>query len=237
MVKNVYKYLTKHRELTKDYFFYTISIAVSLFEKEYDKAFAWSDSALAKFPNDKLTFYDKAKIYGVLAYYTKTDSATTNKNKRLYLENLRKAIEPGRTAETENNIDNIVNISLGFFYYTEKDYKSFIDIVETTNIRYSLDASQNNVLAYAYIYRKDYKKAEASIRKALFLDDSVGDYWDSLAELYSLQKKDSLAVVNLAIALKCPRKSPAVSVEAYQKDARWQRLRSREDFKKLMKRI
>lgn len=237
-VRNVYKYLSKHRELTKDYLFYDLSVSVSLFERRYDNAFAWADSIQKKFPNDKLTFFDKAKIYAMLIYYDKTDSVSLKKYKRLFVENLRKAKEPGRTTEIESrlSIDKLVDRYLAGYYYNEKDFKSFIEIVETTTAKSSLDATQNNTLAYAYMYRKDYKKAEESIQKALFLANDVGDYWDSLAELYSLQNKDSLAVVSLAVALKCPQKSSAVSVEAYQKDSRWQRLQKREDFQKLMKR-
>lgn len=84
------------------------------------------------------------------------------------------------------------------------------------------------------IHKKKYKKADKVLQRVLFLDDSIGDYWDSLAEVYSLQRKDSFAVVNLAVALKCSKKLPVVSVESYRKDPRWQRLRKRADFQKLM---
>ncbi len=236
MVKSVYNYLTKHRALMKDYFFYTVSVSVSLFQKRYDKALMWSDSSLKKFPNDKLTFYDKAKIHGTLAYYTKIDSVTTSKNKRLYVENLQKVKEPGRTSETETNLDNIVDMSLAGFYYVEKDFKSLIELSEKTSAKYALDPAQSNILAYAYMGQKNYKKAEAALQRTVSLASDVGDYWDSLAELYSIQNKDSLAVVNLGIALASPQKSASVSVEAYQKDARWQRLRKRQDFQALLKR-
>jgi tetratricopeptide (TPR) repeat protein len=235
MVKKIYKYLTKHREFTKDYYFYSISIYVSLLEKRYDKAVVWSDSSLKKFPNDKMTFYDKAEIYRTLAYGAKTDSVTTNKNKRLYVENLRKIKEPGRTAENKGDFDKIADMALTQFFYREKDYKSAIGMLEKLDAKYTLNAAQNNSLAYAYMSQKDYKKAEDALQKAVYLADDNGDFWDSLAELYSLQNKDSLAVVNLAIALRCPQKSAAVSVSEYEKDARWQRLQKRGDFQVLMK--
>jgi tetratricopeptide (TPR) repeat protein len=236
MAKKNYNYLTKHREFIKDYNFYNLSINMFLFLKQYNKAFMWSDSAMQKFPNDKYVFYKRAQIYGILAYTTKTDSATTRKNKRLFVENLLKVKEPGRTSETENNIDKTVDLTLANFYYMEKDYTSLIKLIEKTGTGYTLDAAQNNMLAYAYMGQKEYRKAEAALQRAVYLADDNGDYWDSLAELYSLQSKDSLAVVNLVIALASPQKSPTVSVEAYQKDTRWDRLRKRADFQALMKR-
>ena len=236
MVQNVYRYLSKHRALINDYLFYDLSVLVSLFEGRYDKAFIWADSVQKKFPNDRLAFFDKARIYGKLIYYGKADSVTTQKYKNLYVENLLKTKEPGRTAKVESDIGKSASIYLALFHYNERDFKSFINAVETASIEQSLDAAQNNALAYAYVSQKDYTKAEEAIRRTLFLANDVGDYWDSLAEIYSLQNEDSLAVVNLTVALNCPQKSPAVSVEAYQKDARWDRLRKREDFQKLMKR-
>lgn len=235
MVKNVYKYVSKHRELIKDYFFYDMAISVSLFEKRYDKAFAWADSSSKKFPNDKLTYYDKSKIYAYLIYFDKADSLNAKKNKQLYVDNLLKAKDPSRTTETETNIDNTVNVNLAGFYYNEQDFDSFIKIAEETTAKYSFNAVQNNALAYAYIARKDYGQADEALQRTLFLASDVGDYWDSLAELYSLQNKDSLAVINLATALKSPQKSAAVSVQAYQNDVRWQRLRKRADFQALLK--
>lgn len=234
MVKSVYSYLVRHRELTKDYSFYDLSISVALYERRFNEAFAWADSLQAKFPNDKATFYGRAKIYIILAYYTKTDSATVSKNKRLYVENLLKAKEPGRTIESGSSIDESINTVLARHYLNEKDYPAFTRIVEEMNGKLSSDAAQNNMLAYAYIYQKEYKKAEAALQRAVLLAGDVGDYWDSLAELYSLQNKDSLAVANLAIALKCSQKSSSVSVEAYQKDTRWDRLRKRGDFQALL---
>jgi tetratricopeptide (TPR) repeat protein len=236
MVKKNYSYLAKHREFIKDYSFYNLSVSVFAFQKQYDKALMWADSLQKKLPNDKATFYIRAQIHAVLAYTTKTDSLTTRKNKRLFVENLMKAKEPGRTSETESNIDYMADRSLAGFYYMEKDYISFIKLIEKTGTGYTLDADQNNMLAYAYMGQKEYKKAEAALQRAVYLADDNGNYWDSLAELYSLQNKDSLAVVNLKIALNSLQKSAAVSVESYRTDARWERLRSRKDFQTLLTR-
>ncbi len=234
MVKSVYNYLSRHRELTKDFYFYELSISMALYERRTKEAFAWADSLELKFPNDKWTFYERAKIYALLAYYTKSDTATTNKNKRLYVENLLKAKEPGRTTENYRDIDDQIDIALAGFYYNEKDYKSFIPILERMRSKQALNAAQYNGLAYAYFYQKDYGEAEIAVQRAVLLAGDVGDYWDSLAEIYSVQGKDSLAVANLAIALKSPQKSAAVSVQAYQTDARWDRLRKRSDFQALL---
>ena len=234
MAQRTYSYLTRHREFTKDYYFYLISISASIFDKQYANAFAWADSLGTRFPNDKLTYFARAQIYRTLIYYDTKDSTITKKYKKLLVENFQKVKEPGRTSENENSIDNSVDIALTGFYFNEKDYRAVIDIVEKSKLPF--DPVQNNFLAYAYIYQKKYKKAEDVLKKVVLHASDRGDYWDSLAELYSIQHKDSLAVVNLRIALKCPQRSEAVSVQAYQKDTRWDRLREREDFRSLMKR-
>ena len=236
MVKTIYAYLFRHRELIKDDRFYDIAIAISLYNRQYDTALAWADSMQQKYPTDKLTFYDKAKIYGKLAYQLKTDSVTTRKNKRLFVDNLRKVKELDGTPELDAYFDILVDKALINFYYNEKDYESLKQITEKVSVKQSLDAPMNNVLAYTFMENKDFKRAEEALKRAVFLASNNGDYWDSLAELYSIQGKDSLAVVNLKIALRCSQKSPEVSVQAYQKDDRFQRLRKRNDFQLLMKR-
>lgn len=234
MARSVHHYISKHREVLKDYFFYDLSIYVSLYDRKYDRALAWADSLQEKYPNDKLAYFDRAIIYPTIIYLEKPDSAQVEKYNKLYVENLLKALSPSSTSETENNIDQIASMYLSGHYYSKKDYKSYTDIVEKASLNHTYTAAQNNYLAYAYIYQKNYAKAEKSLQRTLFLEDSIGDYWDSLAEVYSLQRKDSLAVVNLAIALKCSKKLPVVSVEYYRKDPRWQHLRKRADFQKLM---
>ena len=235
MARKVYSYMVIHRDLTKDYYFYTISITFALFENKFDKAFAWADSMQQKFPNDKLTFYNRATIHSGLIYYAPGDTTILNKNKGPYLENLLKANEPDRTLAEEVSIDESIYEGLIIFYYSQKKYKSVIDVAEKATGTYLLNARQNNLLAYAYMHQKDYKKSEKAVQKAIALAVDNGDYWDSLAEIYCIQKKDSLAVIQLATALKSPQKSASVSVAAYQKDSRWQRLQKRADFQALLK--
>ena len=235
MVGKVYNYLRKHRELMSDYYFYMTSVAVALNSLNYEEAFAWSDSSAKRFPNDKLFYYTRAEIYMTMAYYAKADSATTLKYKRLFVENMRKVSDPGIPAQADN-MAQAANLYLAGFYARENDVESLIHLVEQNRIDYRLDARIYNALAYGYMSRKEYKKAEQALSIAIAQAGEVGDYWDSLAELYSLQGKDSLTVVHLAKALKSPQKSEAVSVKAYQTDARWQRLRKRPDFQQLLKR-
>ena len=49
--------------------------------------------------------------------------------KRLCVETLRKVKEPSRTAETENNLDNLADESLAGYFYNEEDFNSFIRLV------------------------------------------------------------------------------------------------------------
>ena len=235
MVDKVYTYIKRHRELMPDYYFYITSVAVALNSLNYEEAFIWSDSLAKRFPNDKSVYYTQAEIYMTLAYYAKADSVTTRKYKRLFVENMRKVSEPGLPDESYN-LAQTANRYLAGFYAGEGDFKSFIDLVERNHMENTLSPPLNNALAYAYVSQKNYKKAEEALRRAISQARDVGDYWDSLAELYSLQGKDSLAVVNLAVALRSSQKSPVISVSAYQQDSRWQQLRKRPDFQQLMKR-
>lgn len=234
MVNKVYSYLKRHRELMDDYYFYMTSAAVALNSLDYEAAFAWSDSAARKFPNDKLFYYIRAEVYMTRVYNAKADSATSRTDKRLFVENMRKVSEPGLPAQA-GNLDRSANQYLAGFYARENDFKSFFDLVERTHMEPTMNAPMNNALAYAYMSQKNYKPAEEALRRALSQAGDVGDYWDSLAELYSLQGKDSLAVVHLGRALTAAQKSEAVSAKAYQADPRWQRLRKRPDFQGLLK--
>ena len=235
MVNNVYAYIKKHRELMTDYYFYITSVAVALNSLNYEEARIWSDSLAKRFPNDKSVYYTQAEIYMTLVYHAKADSVTTRKYKRLFVENMRKVGEPGLPDES-HNLSETANRYLAGFYANENDFKSFIDLVERNHMETTLSPALNNALAYAYIIPKNYKKAEEALQRAISQASDVGDFWDSLAELHSLQGNDSLAVVNLTTALRCPQKSAVVSVSAYQQDARWQRLQKRPDFQQLLKR-
>lgn len=233
MVDKSYAYLKRHRELMNDYYFYMTSVAVALNTQNYEEAFAWTDSAATRFPNDKLAYYTRGEIYMTLAYYAKTDAATTQKYKRLFLENMRKVSEPGLPAEAAE-LDQTANRYLAGFFANESDFKSLVDLVERNQMQQTLSAPLNNALAYAYVSQKKYKKAEEALRRATYQAPNNGDYWDSLAELYCIQGNDSGAVANLAKALKSPQKSDVVSSKAYQTDPRWQRLRKRLDFQQLL---
>ena len=234
MVNKVYDYLKKRRELMDDYYFYMTSVAVALNSLDYEQAFAWSDSAAIKFPNDKLVYYTRAEIYMTRVYNDKADSATMRNYKRLFVETMRKVSEPG-LPDQSGNLNQTANHYLAYFYANESDFKSFFDLVERNHMEQTLNAPLNNILAYAYIGQKKYKKAEEALHKAISQAGDVSNYWDSLAELYSIQGKDSLAVAHLAKALKSPQKSADVSAKAYQTDPRWQRLRKRLDFQQLLK--
>lgn len=234
MVDKVYTYLKKHRELMADYYFYMTSVAVALNSLDYEEAFAWTDSAASQFPNDKLAYYTRAEVYMTLASHSKADSATTRKYKQLFVENMRKVSEPGLPAQADN-IAQTANYYLAGFYARENDVESLIHLVEHNRIETRVSAPIYNILAYGYMARRDFKKAEEALRIAIAQAGQVGDYWDSLAELHSLQGRDSLAVIYLGKALKSPQKSEAVSAKAYQTDARWQRLRKRTDFQQLLK--
>ncbi|MFN8432322.1 MAG: hypothetical protein U0V04_20255, partial [Spirosomataceae bacterium] len=95
---------------------------------------------------------------------------------------------------------------------------------------------ENNALCYSYIDAKNYNKAEQFIKKAINIEPDNANYWDSLAEVYALQRKDSLCVATLKKALDSPIKIGTVSTKAYQKDPRWQNLQNRRDFRSLLKR-
>ena len=235
MVGRVYNYLKRNRELMNDYYFYMTSVAVALNSLNYEEAFAWSDSSAKRFPNDKLLYYTRAEIYMYLAAYAKADSATTRKYKRLFVENMRKVSEPGIPAQADN-IDYTATYYLAGFYAREGDFNSLALLMKRNRTKYRPNAPIYNALAYSYMARKEYKKAEEALHSATAQAGDVGDYWDSLAELYSLQGRDSLAVIYLAKALKSPQKSETVSAKVYQTDARWQRLRKRPDFQQLLKR-
>ncbi|CCH00274.1 hypothetical protein FAES_2265 [Fibrella aestuarina BUZ 2] len=235
MVDKTYAYLRKHRELMNDYFFYMTSVAVALNSQNYEDAFAWTDSAATRFPNDRLAYYTRAEIYMTLAYHAKADAPTIQKYKRLFIENMRKASEPGLPSEAVE-LPQTANRYLANFYTNENDFKSLVDLVERNQMEQTLSAPLNNGLAYAYLSQKKYKKAEEALRRATFQAPNIGDYWDSLAELYSIQGNDSAAVINLTKALGSPQKSEVVSAKAYQTDTRWGRLRKRPDFQQLLNR-
>jgi hypothetical protein len=236
MAQNTFKYLKKHRGIIKDYYFYDLAMSMALYENDVEKAQIWTDSLEKKYPNDKLIYYEKARTNSYTMYYTKSDSITIKKNKQLLVENLQNMVAPERTSEAENNLDRYAYRLLGGYYYREKKYQEYRNTLDQLSKIEPLTAAMYNGLAYSYIYEKNYSKAEELLKKTTFLASDIGDYWDSLAELYSLQGKDSLVVGNLKRALNSPKiYSPNVSISAFKTDKRWDRLRNRRDFQELLK--
>lgn len=236
MAQNTFRYLKKHRAIIKDYYFYDLAISMALYENNVEKAQIWTDSLEKKYPNDKLIYYNKARINTYVAYYVKPDSTIIKKHKQLLVENLQNMVAPERVSEIENNFDKYAYNMLGGYYYREKKYQEYRNTLDKLSKIEPLSAGMYNGLAYSYIYEKNYTKAEGLLKEATFLASEVGDYWDSLAELYSLQGKDSLVVVNLKKALNSPKiNSPNISIAAFKTDKRWDRVRNRKDFQGLLK--
>jgi tetratricopeptide (TPR) repeat protein len=233
-VKEAYNYLVKYREVTRDYDFYNTSYRMALFVRDLDKAEAWADSLLQKFPDDISGYVNKAATTYAKINYNNLDSLEQIKYNRIYVENLEKAIvhdtKDGEKATLED-----VYLRLSGYYFSQKNDKLGIEYAEKSNAVEPLNAASYNFLGYVYIRQKNYAKAEQYIISATKEDPDNGNFWDSLAEVYALQGKDSLAVVYLKKALKAPVKVPTVSVKAYQKDPRWQGLQKRKDFQALLR--
>jgi hypothetical protein len=233
-VKEAYNYLVKYREVTRDYDFYNASYRMSVFVKDFDKAEAWADSLLQKFPNDIAGYTTKASIYYYRANYNNPDSLKRIKYNRIYVENLEKATL-NRTNDGEKASLEDVYLRLAGYYFSQKNQKLGAEYAEKSNAIEPFNAASYNFLGYMYIHQKNYTEAEPYIINATKEDSENANYWDSLGELYALQGKDSLSVVNLKKALKAPVKIITVSVEAYKKDPRWQKLQKRKDFQALLR--
>ena len=235
-VMETFEYLKQHRETIENTEFYSIATMMNLvFRENYDEAQIWADSLLKVSPNERNAFYVKSQVYRYLIYDSKTDTISGKKYKKLYVENLNKALAPERTNERNGLTVNFSHLQLGIFYYQEKNYKQVIENLQKADAIKSLPAQLNNTLAYAYMGVKDYKNAEVAIKKATLEASNNGNLWDSYGELCALQRKDSMAVVYLKKALESPEKTALVSAEAYKKDVRWVNLRARKDFQKLVK--
>lgn len=232
-VKEAYNYLVKYRDVTRDYDFYNASYRMALFVRDFDKADAWADSLLQKFPDDITGYLGKANISIIKVNYGNLDSLEKIKYNRIYVENLKKAIVHD-TKDGEKTTLEDVYLQLSGYYFSQKNEKLGIEYAEKSNAIEPLNAASYNFLGYVYIRQKNYAKAEQYITNATKEDPDNANYWDSLGELYALQGKDSLSVVYLKKALKAPVKVPTVSVNAYQKDPRWQRLQKRQDFQNLL---
>jgi tetratricopeptide (TPR) repeat protein len=233
-VNEAYNYLVKYREVTRDYDFYNASYRMSIFVRDFDKADAWADSLLQKFPDDISGYLSKAGIGFYKVNYSNIDSLEKIKYNRIYVENLEKATS-NRTNDGEKASLEDVYLRLSGYYFSQKNEKLGKEYTEKSNAIEPLNAASYNFLGYVYIRQKNYTKAEPYIINATNEDPENANYWDSLGELYALQGKDSLSVVNLKKALKAPVRIITVSIEAYKKDPRWQKLRKRKDFQALLR--
>jgi tetratricopeptide (TPR) repeat protein len=229
-VLDVFKYLQSHRNVINDDDFYIASSGIALFTKDFDKADAWADSLLQRFPNEMTAYTIKANSYLYRAKYSNIDTLEKIKYGQLSADYLKKAIIHN-TINGEKVPLTRLYFQLSGYYFdlnNEKLGMEYLNKIET------FDAETYNYLGYVYIKQKNYSKAELAFKSATNDAPENGNYWDSLGELYALQGKDSLSVVYLRKALKSPVKVEGVSIEAYKKDPRWQRLQKRKDFQLLL---
>ncbi len=231
--KEAYYYLVKHRDITKDFDFYTASSYMSLYEKNFDKADAWADSLLQKFPEEMGSYKSKANVCIYKSYYGNSDSLEKIKYNNLYAEYLKKAIIHNNHDGEKVPLGNIY-IELADHYFRNKEDKLGIEYLEKSNEIEPLPSYTYNYLGYRYLKQKNYAKAELAVKNAIMIEPDNGNYWDSLGELYVIQGKDSLSVSCLKRALKSGTKVKEVSIEAYKKDPRWRRLQNRKDFQYLL---
>lgn len=228
-INEAYYYLVKHRDIIRDFDFYTASSGMSLYEKDFDRADAWADSLLQKFPEEMGTYRSKAYVYLYKFYYGNADSLEKLKYSKLYTEYLKKSIVHNNYDGEKVPLGNTY-IELADHYFRTKQVKLGINYLEKSEEIEPLPSYTYNYLGNMYIQQKKYLQAERAIRKAISIESDNGNYWDSLAELNVLQGKDSVAILNLKKALNSRKKVKEVSVEAYKKDPRWQRLQKRKDF-------
>lgn len=228
-----YKYLEKNRDITRDVDFYYASYTMSGFLRDFDKADTWADSLLQRFPNAMVGYLCKSNIYAYKEYI-ETDSLEKIKHGQLRVEYLKKAIVNNNTYDGEKIPPADTYIQLADYYFRHKDEKLGVEYLEKSSAIETLPAYTNNYLGYIYMRQKNYLKSEKAIKSATSDEPDNGNYWDSLAELYAIQGKDSLSVVYLKKALKSPIKSETVSIKNYKIDPRWQRLQKRKDFQALL---
>jgi tetratricopeptide (TPR) repeat protein len=233
-MKEAYTYLVKNRDITRDFDFYYASFVTSGFERDFDKAEAWADSLIEKFPNAIAGYKNKAYIYS-FRKYLETDSLKKEKYGQLQVAYLKKAVMHNNTYDGEKIPLNDLYIELADYYFRNKNDTLGIEYLEKSSKIEALPSYTSNYLGYIYIKQKKYAKAEIAIKSATKDSPDNGNYWDSMGELYALQGKDSIAVMYLNKALKAPIKSATVSIEAYKKDSRWQRLQKRNDFQLLLR--
>ncbi len=233
-ILEAYNYLVKHRELTQNYDFYQASCMVYNFVNDFDRADAWADSLLQKFPNEMNSYLNKAGVSIYRIRLGNLDSLEKRKYNQIQVEYLKKAIVHNTNDGEKVPLDDVY-LRLSGYYFSQNNEKLGAEYAEKSNAIEPLNAASYNYLGYVYIRQKNYTKAEQYIKNATKADPEDANYWDSLAELYALQGKDSLSVVYMKKALKSPIKVITVSIKAYQKDPRWQKLQKRKDFQALLR--
>ena len=139
-VKEAYNYLVKYRDVTRDYDFYNASYRISLFVRDFDKADAWADSLLQKFPDDIAGYLSKASTSIIKINYGNLDSLEKVKYNRIYVENLEKAIVHD-TRDGEKATLEDVYLRLSGYYFSQKNEKLGIEYAEKSNAIEPLNAA------------------------------------------------------------------------------------------------
>jgi len=234
-LKKTYDYLKRHRDVIKDNDFYFLACNVSLIERDFDKADSWADSLLQKYPDDMNSYWSKSNVSFNRLRFNKSDSLQKIKYNKIYVENLKKCIVHNTVDGEKVSLSNVY-LQLARYYFNQKNIRLAEQYVAKSRAIKPFGGFENNALCYSYIDAKNYIKAEQFIKKAINIEPDNANYWDSLAEVYALQGKDSLCVATLKKALDSPIKIGTVSTKAYEKDPRWQNLQNRRDFSALLKR-
>jgi tetratricopeptide (TPR) repeat protein len=234
-VKEIYDFMKVNRPLYNNYVFYTVASNYNGVFKNLEESEKWADSLLHYYPQSQKSYYYKGLVHFRTYYFAEKDSTTKKMSKEIFTKYLKKAIETAPSFEDNYDMRDFFKVMLAEFYYREKRYSEAIQYFEMIGTELDrLTEVQLNNLAYAYIYQKKFKEAENVLQKAILNKPESSTIWDSMAELSTIQRKDSLAVVYLQKALIAPQKSASVSVHAYQIDPRWIRLRKRKDFQLLV---
>jgi len=232
-IVDLVRYLEVNQTSENEFDYYIAKSNVSLFLRRFDEADIVSDSLLAKFPKKVDSHTHKSTIYRYKAALAK-DTVEFNKYRDLYTQSILNGISVFNPEEDNELTLNHLHILVADLYRTYKFKESAEHFVKANKIR-PLTPLQNNVYGYVSIKLKDYKTAEIAFKNSTSGEPQNSNYWDSLGELYSITGKDSLAINCLQKALKARIKHKSVTKAAYEKDIRWDKIRNRDDFKKMMK--
>jgi tetratricopeptide (TPR) repeat protein len=232
-IVNLVRFLEINKTDKNEFDYYIVKSKVSLFLQRYEEADALSDSLLAKFPKEVDAHTHKSVIYRYKAAFAK-DTVEYKKFRDIYTQCILNGIEVYNPEEDNELTLNHLHILIADLYRTYNYKGSAEHFVLASKIR-PLTSLQNNVYGYVSIKLKDFKTAEVALKNATSNEPQNSNYWDSLGEFYSITGKDSMAINCLQRALKAPIKHKSVTKVAYQKDARWDKIRKRPDFVKMMK--